>query len=95
MASLSRKLPKTLICKTDADDDDIDDDNHGHDNDTEPCTCTQTTYHMPKTCNCAWAGILGILLSKNADRTIQRPISEVGIPDSQILTFSHLSICVA
>ena len=36
---------------------------------------TQDTYQMPKTIDCARSEILGVQLSKNADQTIQRPIS--------------------
>ena len=82
MASLSRKLLKTLICKTDDGDDD-DDDNDGDDDDAEhgdpelAHSRSCYTYQMPKTCNCAQLQILGVQLSKNVDRTIQRPISEL------------------
>ena len=88
MASLSRKLLKTLICKTDHDhhdddydddDDDVDDDEHLDDDEA----CTDANSHtdeiflsqMAKTCDCVQLQILGVQLSKNADQTIQQPIS--------------------
>ena len=53
MASLSRKLLKTLICKTDDDEDDdddgdadADDDDDEHGDDGDPKTCTDAHYTL-------------------------------------------------